>query len=74
MNAANLNVDGETRSTSFIGNSVRVNNIEVGETVLLPSLTTTERNALTASNGMVVYNETTNKLQVYAGGSWTDLH
>ncbi len=74
MNAANLNVDGETRSTSFIGNSVRVNNIEVGETVLFPSLTTTERNALTASNGMVVYNETTNKLQVYAGGSWTDLH
>ncbi len=74
MNAANLNVDGETRSTSFIGNSVRVNNVEVGETVLFPSLTTTERNALTASNGMVVYNETTNKLQVYAGGSWTDLH
>lgn len=74
MNAANLNVDGETRSTSFIGNSVRVNNVEVGETVLFPSLTTTERNALSASNGMVVYNETTNKLQVYAGGSWTDLH
>ena len=74
MNAANLNVDGETRSTSFIGNSVRVNNVEVGETVLFPSLTTTERNALTASNGMVVYNETTNKLQVYAGGSWPDLH
>lgn len=74
MNAANLNVDGETRSTSFIGNSVRVNNVEGGETVLFPSLTTTERNALTASNGMVVYNETTNKLQVYAGGSWTDLH
>ena len=74
MNAANLNVDGETRSTSFIGNSVRVNNVEVGETVLFPSLTTTERNALSVSNGMVVYNETTNKLQVYAGGSWTDLH
>jgi hypothetical protein len=74
VNAANLNVDGETRSTSFIGNSVRVNNVEVGETVLFPSLTTTERNALSASNGMVVYNETTNKLQVYAGGSWTDLH
>ncbi len=74
MNASNLDVEGETRSTSFIGNSVRVNNVEVGETVLFPSLTTTERNALTASNGMVVYNETTNKLQVYAGGSWTDLH
>ena len=74
MNARNLDVDGETRSTSFIGTSARIHNIEAGETVLFPSLTTTERNALTASNGMVVYNETTNKLQVYAGGSWTDLH
>ena len=74
MNARNLDVDGETRASSFIGTSARINNIEAGETVLFPSLTTTERNALTASNGMVVYNETTNKLQVYAGGSWTDLH
>ena len=74
MNASNLDVSGEARATAFIGNSARIKNIEAGETVLFPSLTTTERNALTASNGMVVYNETTNKLQVYAGGSWTDLH
>lgn len=37
-------------------------------------MTTTERNALTAVNGMQVYNSTTDKLQVYAGGSWVDLH
>ena len=28
----------------------------------------------TGSNGMIVYNTTTNKLQVYANGSWVDLH
>tara|TARA_R110000851_G_scaffold58910_2_gene136497 strand:+ start:6258 stop:7811 length:1554 start_codon:yes stop_codon:yes gene_type:complete len=38
------------------------------------SYTTTERNALTAANGQVVYNSTTNKFQGYAGGAWVDLH
>jgi hypothetical protein len=37
-------------------------------------MTTTERDALTAINGMVLYNVTTNKLQVYSSGSWVDLH
>jgi hypothetical protein len=37
-------------------------------------MTTTERNALTAINGMQIYNTTTDKLQVYAGGTWVDLH
>ena len=37
-------------------------------------MTTTERNALTPVNGMQVYNSTTDKLQVYAAGSWVDLH
>ena len=36
--------------------------------------TTTERNALTAANGMVIYNSTSSKFQGYAGGSWVDLH
>jgi len=38
------------------------------------SYTTTQRNAISAANGMVVYNSTTNKFQGYAGGSWVDLH
>jgi hypothetical protein len=39
-----------------------------------PNRTTTQRNALSAQNGMVIYNSTDNKLQVYANGSWVDLH
>lgn len=40
-----------------------------------PSYTTAERNALAGvSNGRIIYNSTTNKLQVYAAGVWVDLH
>jgi len=39
---------------------------------LPPSLTTTERNAIgSPAEGLVVYNETTNQLNVYDGSSWT---
>jgi len=40
----------------------------------LATFTTTARNALTATNGDTIYNETTNKFQGYAGGAWVDLH
>jgi len=41
---------------------------------IVPRLTTTQRNALTPSNGMIIYNTTDNKFQGWANGSWTDLH
>ena len=37
------------------------------------SLTTTERNALTAVNGFVIYNTTDNKFQGYQNGVWINL-
>lgn len=42
--------------------------------VLFPRMTTTQRDALTAINGMVIYNTTTDKLQVRAAGAWADLN
>ena len=42
--------------------------------VQLASMTTTQRNALTAANGMVIYNTTTNKFQGYANSVWVDFH
>ncbi len=41
--------------------------------VLLPRVTTTERDALTAANGMIVYNTTNARVEAYEGGSWVDL-
>ncbi len=40
---------------------------------LLPRLTTTQRDALTATNGMVIYNTTNNRIEAYENGSWVDL-
>lgn len=39
----------------------------------LPSFTTTEKNALTAVNGDMVYDSTLNKAQVYENGAWVSL-
>jgi len=44
-----------------------------GEYVQMPSVTSTERDALTASNGMMIYNTTTSKMQAREAGSWSNL-
>jgi hypothetical protein len=54
-----VTVNGSVTSTGF---------------VQFGSYTTTERNALSAVNGMVVYNSTDSKFQGYAGGTWVNLH
>lgn len=43
-------------------------------TFRLAQLTTTERNAIAAQNGDMIYNTSTNKFQGYANGTWVDLH
>jgi hypothetical protein len=48
-------------------------NAKVGGFVQFGSLTTTERDALTAANGMVIYNTTDNKFQGYENSSWANL-
>ena len=43
------------------------------EELLLGNMTTTERDALTAANGMMLYNTTDNKFQGYENGAWVNL-
>mgnify|MGYP003145551275 CR=1 FL=1 len=38
--------------------------------LLMPRMTTAQRNALTAVNGMIIYNSTTNAFNFYENGSW----
>ena len=42
--------------------------------MLPPRVTTTVRNTLPNISGALIYNSTTNKLQVYNGSNWVDLH
>jgi hypothetical protein len=43
--------------------------------VLFPRMTGTQRDAISSpANGLVIYNTTTDKLQVRAAGAWVDLH
>jgi len=62
---------------------IRTNSIDAGAAlevdgttggILFPRLTTTQRDALTATNGLMIYNTTDNKFQGYANGAWVDLH
>jgi len=46
----------------------------VASYMLPPKVTTTIRDTLPTIAGAFIYNETTNKLQVYNGSSWVDLH
>ena len=47
--------------------------LDVSGEVLLGRLTTTQRDALTAVNGMILYNSTDNKFQGYEDGAWVNL-
>ena len=41
--------------------------------IQLPKFSTSERDAYTASAGEIIYNETTNKIQIYNGSAWGDV-
>ena len=42
--------------------------------LIITRLTTSQRNALTPVNGMLIYNTTNNKLEGYENGAWVNLH
>ena len=52
---------------------VQTETAEATNWLKLAGITTAERDALTASNGMLIYNSTTNKFQGYENGAWANL-
>jgi len=74
------NVDGivgGTTPAAVTGTAISGTSMAVTGTagaMTLNTVTTTQRNALTAAVGMIVYNSTTSKIQAYAGSAWVDLH
>ena len=41
--------------------------------IRLNNMTTTQRDALTAAEGMIIMNTTDSKVQVYQGGAWGNV-
>ena len=69
--AASVNITAETEQDRITLSATKV---QATKSFVLTPMTTTQRNALTAANGMLVYNTTDSKFQGYAGGAWTNLH
>ena len=68
---------GANTPAAITGTAISGTSLEITGTAgaaKLNTVTTTQRNALSAANGMVVYNSTTSKIEAYAGGSWVQLH
>jgi len=69
---------GQQNAANFFGQTALVgaadiDTLAIGSTLRVANLTTTERNALTAANGMIIYNTTDNKFQGYENGGWANL-
>lgn len=78
-----LVVEGDTGKVMITGNvgigtttpatSAKLDLTSTTGSLLLTRMTTVQRDALTAVNGMVLYNSTLNKVQVYEGGAWVSV-
>ena len=69
MLGGSFNIGKATPTTSAV-----LDIVSTTGAVLFPRMTTAQRDALTAVNGMVIYNVSLDKLQVRAGGAWVSLH
>jgi hypothetical protein len=57
-----------------INGNVRVTGSITANAIIAPSYSSSQANALTVSNGTIIFNSQTYKLQVYASGGWINLH
>ena len=70
----NLNVTGDIVYDEVSGRNLNITGIAtVGTQFYPPVLTTTQRDALTVSEGCMIFNTTTKKIEFYDGTSWNTL-
>lgn len=69
-------IDGDYTITSVNADDnviINTNLLDLNAVLKVGSYTTSERDAIEAVNGMIIYNSTTNKFQGYENGSWANL-
>ena len=64
---------GQQKAATTFGTYAQFDVMEIGQVLKVGSLTTAERDALTAENGWIIYNSTLNKFQGYENGAWANL-
>ncbi len=88
-NNGGIRINGGSGDTNIMYFDTTVLNVGIGTTtpnasalldltsttgsLLVPRMTTIEKNALTAVNGMILYDTTLNKFQGYEAGAWVNL-
>jgi hypothetical protein len=82
QNTGTQTIDNLTFNDNTIGSSSNADinispggtgNVAVTRPLVMASFTTTQRGALTAANGMMIYNTTTNQFEGYENGAWISL-
>ena len=71
-NSTRVTIDG-TSGNVGIGTTSPQGALDVNSTTgafIVPRMTTADRNALTAVNGMIIYNTSTNQFNFYENGAW----
>ncbi len=69
-----INTDGNIGiGTNIIDTSAKLEIDSTTGALLFPRMTTVQRDALTAVNGMQIYNSTDNQMQGYINGSWAAM-
>jgi len=67
-----VNIDLSTENVG-IGTASPAGKLDVASTtgaLIVPRMTTAQRNAMTAVNGSIIYNTSTNQFNFYENGSW----
>lgn len=73
--AGDLLLGGTAYSDDVVTNaSVALEIKSTTKAAVLSRMTTAQETALTAIDGMIIYNTTTGKFRGYASGAWVDLH
>ena len=71
INGNNIQTNSSNADLELSANGT--GNVAVLRPLVMASFTTTQRNALTAVNGMMIYNTTTNQFEGYENGAWISL-